>query len=137
MQIFGRSVLVRRNPDDVLDAALAALPEAAFRLRARDAAIVLANGWRARFAWEGERDKAWASEADSLVITLHGVDVLRVVDLRRRAPYPEQWTVSKRPTTRALILGAADALNRLAACTLNPPPGFVPAFERPEWDAFE
>jgi antitoxin (DNA-binding transcriptional repressor) of toxin-antitoxin stability system len=135
MSLFALSKLVRKAPDVCLDEALAALPEQAFRLRARDAAIALPNGWRATFAWEGERDKACATEPDSITITLHGVPVLRLVDLRRRAPYPTHWTVTKRPTTPTLTRAAAQAVAVLTACVRTPAPGFHPTFARPDWDS--
>jgi hypothetical protein len=137
MSLFSLSRLIRRAPDALLDDALAALPEQAFRLRARDAAIALPEGWRATFAWELERDKSWATEPDGITVTLHGVPVLRLLDLRRRPPYPTHWTVTKRPTTPSLIRQAAHALTVLTACVDTPAPGFHPAFERPNWDAYE
>lgn len=115
--------------------ALEALPEEAFRLTARDAAIALPEGWKARFAWEQDKDLAWERGPDAIALTRHGVEVLRVLDLRRRPPYPVQWSVSRWPSDPATLVGCAHALEALARATRVPAPSFHPTFSRPDWDA--
>jgi hypothetical protein len=79
-----------------------ALPEEVFHLKGFEASQRLAPGWKVKLSLDEGRDLVGSSLTKSLTLTLHGVEMLRISDLRAQPPHPNQLSIIKMPRRDAL-----------------------------------